>query len=105
MFLSAKSDTRAPEVHINASLFAENKDNPPDIYTVVLHEIGHVLGLSHSADIRSIMYPIYRVGGSIVAEELASQLLVSRFVIPGKGQQALVLPQIIGNIPKARTAR
>lgn len=34
--------------------------NTSDVRTVVVHELGHVLGLAHSADQRSLMY--YRVG-------------------------------------------
>lgn len=83
--VSSKSETRAPEVHFNAARFRPNDENALDIYTVALHEIGHVLGVAHSENTRSIMYPIYRTGGLLIDHELASQVLNLR--IPSRSSE------------------
>ena len=79
--VSSKSDRRTPEVHFNAYHFLECEQPSPDIYTTALHEIGHVLGLSHSFDQRSVMYPQYQKGGQILSEELRCQFLKDRLGI------------------------
>ncbi|MDQ6704579.1 MAG: matrixin family metalloprotease [Acidobacteriota bacterium] len=42
-----------------------------DIYTVVLHETGHALGLGHSDQPGAVMYPYYRYGAQIGADDIA----------------------------------
>lgn len=51
----ALAGTLAGDVFLNADL--RFKDNPHNLYRVMLHEAGHALGLPHSADPLSPMFP------------------------------------------------
>jgi Matrixin/Glucodextranase, domain B len=42
-----------------------------DLYSVVLHETGHALGLGHSDNPGAVMYPYYRVTGGLAADDVA----------------------------------
>jgi len=52
--------TLAGDVMLNTSnIFGIQSPNGFDIYTMMLHEMGHVLGLDHSTDPASVMYSTY----------------------------------------------
>ena len=42
-----------------------------DLYSVVLHEVGHALGLGHSDVPGAVMYPYYRQASGLTADDVA----------------------------------
>lgn len=42
-----------------------------DLYTVALHETGHTLGLGHTDDPSTVMYPYYRFGAGLSSGDIA----------------------------------
>jgi len=50
---------------------------PDAIFVITLHEIGHVLGLDHTQDERSIMAARVRVRDLSLADEHTAQLIYS----------------------------
>lgn len=42
-----------------------------DLYTVALHEAGHALGLGHTDDPNSVMYPYYHFGAVLSPDDIA----------------------------------
>ncbi|MCZ2076839.1 MAG: matrixin family metalloprotease [Bryobacterales bacterium] len=59
----------AGDMHLDADEFW-NIDADVDVYSVVLHELGHALGLGHSDKPGTVMYPYYRRVKELTTEDI-----------------------------------
>lgn len=60
-----------------------------DVFSVVLHELGHALGLGHSDVPGSVMYPYYRRASSLAADDILS---IQQLYVPKS--QAMAPPTV-----------
>ena len=78
----------------------------PDLYSVILHETGHALGLGHSDRPGSVMYPYHRKLTGLQADDIAAlqrlyrpalpQELTIAFTVPATTHQSAI--QISGSV-------
>jgi hypothetical protein len=59
------------DVHLNDA-YSWSVGGDWDVFTVVLHELGHSLGIGHTDDPNSVMYPYYRRATGLTATDIAS---------------------------------
>ena len=83
-FYPSSGETIAGDMHFDAD---ENwhSGSDVDLYTVALHEAGHALGLGHTSDPGTLMYPYYRLGSKIAAGDIAG--VQSLYGTPGATSQ------------------
>lgn len=85
----------AGDMHFNPAV-NWNVGADTDIYTVALHELGHSLGLGHTDNPADVMYPYYRFGAQLSANDIAG--VQSLYGAPGAA-----VPAPIGGNPNPVT--
>ena len=65
---------------------------PVDFFTVAVHEIGHSLGLSHSPDYNSIMFPYYKGKEDGDTFNIGYDDILAMFELYGKSALITIFP-------------
>jgi regulation of enolase protein 1 (concanavalin A-like superfamily) len=74
------SESAAGDIHFNDGVsWGAGDASRYDVFSIMLHETGHSLGLTHSSDPEAVMYPMYRgiVSGLTATDVAAARLLYS----------------------------
>ena len=83
--------TIAGDMHIDSS---EDWVGTFDLASVILHELGHSLGLGHSTDINAVMYPFYSGQLTLGADDIAGIQSIYGAAVPLPGAAFLFLSGI-----------
>jgi hypothetical protein len=74
-----------------------------DIYSVALHEIGHALGLGHSDRPGDVMYPYYRRGAILSANDIAAAMAIYGAALPSAPDSGALPETGSGAVPPTNT--
>jgi hypothetical protein len=76
------SEPIAGDMHLDADEYWQVGADT-DLFSVVLHELGHALGLAHSDQPGAVMYPYYRMSTGLTSDDIAG--IQNLYGTPGTG--------------------